>query len=212
MKKVIVLIALLIALSFSVYAEVMISEIMYNPDGSDTGREWIEVYNSGSSDVNIQSWKLREENSNHAIASFQGDYIIPSQGFMIIARNGNSFLLDHPGYFGDIVTATFSLSNTGENISILDSSFTDQDDLIYANLSAEGYSIEIIDPALDNSLMANWKSGIYDGDPGNITYLGNNAGNGIPASGESEIPEFGLLGIIFVLAISAMFYRKKNQF
>jgi len=26
-------------------AQIIITEIMYNPEGSDTGKEWVEIYN-----------------------------------------------------------------------------------------------------------------------------------------------------------------------
>ncbi len=48
------------------FAEVVISEIMYDVSGSDTDREWVEVYNNSSSAVDFTSWKLFEANTNHA--------------------------------------------------------------------------------------------------------------------------------------------------
>jgi hypothetical protein len=36
----------------SVSGAVLINEIMYDLSGSDTGREWIEIYNNGS-DINL---------------------------------------------------------------------------------------------------------------------------------------------------------------
>jgi hypothetical protein len=32
----------------------VINEVLYDPVGTDTGKEWIELYNSGDSDVNLQ--------------------------------------------------------------------------------------------------------------------------------------------------------------
>ena len=40
-------------------AQVVINEVMYNPQGSDSGREWVELYNQGSSDVTLVGGTVR---------------------------------------------------------------------------------------------------------------------------------------------------------
>ena len=47
-----------------VFGQVMITEIMYNAAGTDTGFEWVEIYNSGLSTVDISGWKIRDEDTN----------------------------------------------------------------------------------------------------------------------------------------------------
>ena len=43
----------------SAYASVIISEIMYDPQGTDTDHEWVELYNSGSDAVEItKDWRF----------------------------------------------------------------------------------------------------------------------------------------------------------
>ena len=39
-------------------AEVILSEIMYDPQNSDTNREWVELFNTGTSAVNIGGWQF----------------------------------------------------------------------------------------------------------------------------------------------------------
>ena len=39
-------------------AEIIFSEIMYAPTFNEDYNEWIEIYNSGSSDINLTDWKL----------------------------------------------------------------------------------------------------------------------------------------------------------
>lgn len=40
------------------FAQVLINEVCYDPAGPDSGKEWIELYNAGNSDVNLQGAKL----------------------------------------------------------------------------------------------------------------------------------------------------------
>ncbi|MCB5246432.1 MAG: lamin tail domain-containing protein, partial [Candidatus Cloacimonetes bacterium] len=40
------------------HAQVVINEVCYDPSGADGGKEWIELYNSGNTDVNLAGAKL----------------------------------------------------------------------------------------------------------------------------------------------------------
>ena len=51
-------------------AEVVINEIMYDLEGTDTGREWIEIYNNSNSSVDLSSYKLFEADTNHELTIF----------------------------------------------------------------------------------------------------------------------------------------------
>ena len=62
-----------------VRAEIIISEIMYNPGGTDLdvnatppyNREWVEIYNSGAEAVNLAGWSLGDSQDNdlgHALS------------------------------------------------------------------------------------------------------------------------------------------------
>ena len=50
---------------------ICINELMPNPMGTDTGNypacEWVELYNSGSTDVNLQGWTLDDPSWSHPI-------------------------------------------------------------------------------------------------------------------------------------------------
>jgi len=39
-------------------AQVILSEIMYDPQNTDTNREWVEIFNTGASAVNIGGWQF----------------------------------------------------------------------------------------------------------------------------------------------------------
>jgi len=105
-------------------AQVVINEIMYDPEGTDTGREWIEVYNSGTSDVDLATYKLLESNVNHKLVPITdtGISILKSRNFAILADNTEKFLIDFPDFAGLLFDSTFSLNNTGEPFAIIDNS------------------------------------------------------------------------------------------
>jgi len=37
---------------------ILINELLYDPAGTDTGKEWIELYNTTNSEINLKGWKL----------------------------------------------------------------------------------------------------------------------------------------------------------
>lgn len=114
------------------HAQVVISEVMYDlAEGSDTGREWVEVFNAGGSSITFTDWKFFEGNVNHAIAEFQGGPTLSSGGYAIIADNPAKFLIDNPGYAGVIFDSAFSLSNVGESLVLRNADLVDQDSLTY---------------------------------------------------------------------------------
>ncbi len=78
MKK-IILCLLLLFLVKAVSGEIVLTEIMYDPtQGSDTDLEWVEIYNNGSSSVNLSLWTIDDKN-------FEDVTIKPNE-FVVIAR------------------------------------------------------------------------------------------------------------------------------
>ncbi len=118
------------------HAQVVISEVMYDlPQGSDTGREWVEVFNESAGAITLTEWKLFEANINHKITEFQGGGSLVSGGYAIIADNPAKFLLDWPGFSGLLFDSAFSLSNTGETLGIRDPDLFDTDTVTYSGES-----------------------------------------------------------------------------
>jgi hypothetical protein len=100
-------------------AQVLITEIMYDlREGSDTGREWIEVYNAGSASVDLPKWKVVESGKNHKISTVQGSF--GAGTFAVIADNAMKFKADHPAYAGALFDSAFSLNNDGESLALHD--------------------------------------------------------------------------------------------
>jgi len=116
------------------FASVSISEVMYDPTGSDDGHEWIEVYNSGAS-FDLSKWKLFEGGTNHGISAYSGGSSLATGGYAVLVDNPSKFLTDWPSFSGQIFDTVFSggLNNTNGEIVILRSdSLTDIDSITYS--------------------------------------------------------------------------------
>ncbi|HEC32797.1 MAG TPA: lamin tail domain-containing protein, partial [Candidatus Kaiserbacteria bacterium] len=98
-------------LALPVSAQIVISEVMYDLEGSDSKREWVEIFNSGNDIVSLSGWRFYENDSNHKLTLVQGDESIKSGEYAIIVNDLSTFLLDWPQFSGTIFDSSFSLSN-----------------------------------------------------------------------------------------------------
>ncbi len=123
----------------------IISEIMYDPAGVDTKHEWLEIFNSGSSPINLEGWKFFETGTNHGLILYQGGFILGSKEYAVICDDATTFKTDYGGYTGIIIDSAFSLSNSGESLAfknktgetILEASY-----LNTSGASGNGFSLE----------------------------------------------------------------------
>ncbi|MEX0933166.1 MAG: PKD domain-containing protein [Candidatus Paceibacterota bacterium] len=141
------------------FAELTITEIMYDPEGSDTNREWIEVYNAGD-DVVIEggsgnTWRLYEESTSGALNKRTLNFetgaptmTLPHNTYTVIAKNIPAFRQDHPEYDGLLLFSAFSLTNNeGRVLTIRDSDAIEKSSpLLYVPLpeaSGTGASLQL---------------------------------------------------------------------
>jgi len=204
MKSIFIVVIIFLMLTFSVSAEIVITEIMYDVSGSDDGYEWIEIYNLGPGSVDMTGWKFFESGVKHGITIKQGSLNLDSGDILIIADNHANFLSDYPWYSGNLADSAFLLSNTGEELSILDDGLNVQDVVFYSDFAAAGNSIELKDPSLDNNDMKNWKEGAEGGIPGTVLFLREGE-----SSRGNDVPEFSSYGVIMILGVLGFFYFKR---
>lgn len=100
-------------------ANLILSEIMYDLPGSDTSREWVEVYNNTGASIDLTTYKFFEANSSHNISHYQGNTILSDKEYAVIANNPTLFLNDNPNFPLDFLyDSSFSLSNAGELLAL----------------------------------------------------------------------------------------------
>lgn len=138
---------LLILLIPPVNAAVYINEIMYDPAGSDTDKEWVEIYNDGSC-TNISPWYLFEANTNRALRLVQGNELLCAGQFAVIADKNSTFLSEYAQFNGTLFdTSAFSFSNTNETIALKNDTFTVMNSVSYFSQwggNGDGKSLELI--------------------------------------------------------------------
>ena len=123
---------------------------MYDAPGTDTKHEWVELQNIGSA-VDMSGYKYYENGSNHGLTLFAGPATVAAGGYVVIADDAATFLGDFPSFSGTLFDSAFSLSNTGESMSLRDESLTDAASASYtsdAGAAGDGNSL--------NALSGSW--------------------------------------------------------
>lgn len=122
----------------SVYAQVVITEVMYDAPGSDSKTEWLVVENKNSEPVDLTGWRFVEGGVRHTLMRDAG-LVMPGLSKGVIADYPDVFLET----FGDVgipvFDSSFSLNNSGETLELLDSEGVSVDAVTYTkDMGANG--------------------------------------------------------------------------
>ncbi len=116
-----ILALLLLLVPANVSADLVISEIMYDPSGADTGREWFEVTNTGSEAIDVSQLKFFENGTQHSLVLARGSAFLGPNAYAVVAQTPEKFLVDWPGFSGTLFDSSWSsLSNSGEALAFKD--------------------------------------------------------------------------------------------
>jgi hypothetical protein len=160
--------------------QVVINEIMYHPVSDVDLEEYIELFNSGTGSVNLKGWKL-SKGVNYVFP----DITIPAGGHLVVAADVTAFNAGYGGAPLVVGGWTGTLANSGEAVRLqypdsnADDGFSEADIVEYSKegdwglrrpfvsqtetgwewesrADGAGDSLELINPALDNSNGQNW--------------------------------------------------------
>jgi phosphatidylserine/phosphatidylglycerophosphate/cardiolipin synthase-like enzyme len=167
--------------------DIVINELMYDPDGSDLDGEWVEIYNNGSNPVNMSSWEITDNDGNTFV--FPGiDF--PADTYIVIHTKDGTPDLDFSDNTANLYFADTSSiwTNTGDDVSLIDKSGSCLDYINYSSGSSvdpppgyinwtgnipevtEGNSLALHPNGWDNNSADDWREETGD----NITRGKNN--------------------------------------
>ena len=180
--------------SMTLERNVVINEILYHPIDGDARKEFVELYNKGSSDVDISGWAF----TDGIRFEFPAGTTIPRGGYLVVARDparireiyglGPSAVL---GPEGEEALARFGvLRDRGERVTLSDPWGRTVDTVRYHDggdwpvwADGGGSSLELIDPEQDNRIAAAWDASDDSGkaETREYSYVARHVG------GESEL-------------------------
>ncbi len=150
-------------------AKIVINEIHYHPDVKTEWAEFIELHNSGATAVDLSGWRI----SGGVAFTIPNSTSIAPGGYVVIAQDPPTVLAK----FGAAALGPWSgrLDNEGDSVSLVNAAGGVEDEVDYqlgfpwpTVGDSPGYSVELANPAFDNSLGGNWRASVV-GNPANGT-------------------------------------------
>jgi len=147
----------------------VINEIMYEPLPGKA--EFVELFNRTVDTIDIAQWKLMDQPSlsgSRAIIPLSTlTAFVPPNGFFLIASDSSIVtqfpVLDQKNV---VINPSLSLSNSGEDLVLVDLTDTPIDSVRYSplwhmkNLTSSGRSLERINPSILSNDTRNWSSSV----------------------------------------------------
>jgi len=167
---------LLVAVCLSFYLlsgqNITISELNYNDEGSIDSGDWLELYNYGTSSLDISGYEIKD-------GVFSNSYFIPGGTILasgqrkIIARDPVLFNTVYPSISGVLGPMSFGFDNITDQINLRNAqgqallSFIYLDSLPWPRgADGTGRTLELLDPLAPLTDPANWFDGCIGGSPG----------------------------------------------
>ncbi len=138
---------------------VIVNEIIQNPSAvSDANGEWFELFNNTNADIDIEGWRISDDDNDSHLINNGGPLLIPANGYIVLGRNINS------GTNGGVTVAYaysgITLANGSDELVLQDGGSVEIDRVEWDNGATfpdpNGASMSLSDPTLDNNIGANW--------------------------------------------------------
>lgn len=165
--------------SISCASHILISQVLYDEPLSATNKEWVELYNPTSVNVDIGGWTLNKGTSSYTIPFGATIY---GGGRFILGKSG---FLEEYGFEPDVTDLSISLTNSGAIIQLMQGS-TVVDEVgwetgtgAWSTLSAgDGMAIRRINGGDSNNDATDWESNVTP-IPGGRFYACSGKGGGV---------------------------------
>ena len=145
-------------------AQIVINELMADPlraAGGASFGEWFEVYNAGTTPIDMQGWTIASQGQpNHTISA---SLVVPAKGYAVLGRGADpaqngGISIDY-NYFTGTSSTTIFLDAT-DYLVLRDATGARVDSVRWTNSNAfvKGVTRAVRDPSLDNSDVggSNW--------------------------------------------------------
>ena len=137
---------------------VVITEIQDDPRGGDGPREYVELFNPGTTAIDLSGWRLQ----NCADLSVELGGTIEAGGYFVIA--GSRVQSENGGLRADFELESLQLSNDRGSLLLVDNEGQLVDQVRYLDeapwpLREDGESLEVLTISGDNSNGAVWRAG-----------------------------------------------------
>ncbi|MFO0724250.1 MAG: PKD domain-containing protein [Myxococcota bacterium] len=153
--------------------ELVISEIMANPSGSETTGEWIELFNASNHPIDVDGFVVHDLGTDSFTINHGGPLVVQAGAYLVLGRSSD--MAANGGVSVDYVYSGMALANTADEV-VVSAGAVEVDRVAYDNgvtfPHREGYSMSLNPGSLDyasNDDGASWcdpSSALSGGDHG----------------------------------------------
>ncbi|MDZ4758597.1 MAG: lamin tail domain-containing protein [Bacteroidota bacterium] len=153
-------------------SKVTFSEVNYNNHPKRNSGNWIELYNSSSSSIDVSNFVIRAHDSAKTYTIPQGTTIV-ANGYLVVVEDTIKFKKIHPSITNFVGPANWGLSNNKDSIVLYDDSgylvkkMTYKDSYPWPQgADGNGATLELKKYTGDLNDPYSWMTGCPDGSPG----------------------------------------------
>ena len=137
---------------------IVITEIMVNPAAvSDSYGEWFEIYNNDTISIDLAGWRIADsEDDLHEIQTVSIELYINPGDYLVLGRNVDNTV--NGGYTADYGYSSFQLSNSEDEIFLVDNENRIVDEIEYNSSFpySSGASMYLRNIDYDNNVDTSW--------------------------------------------------------
>lgn len=154
------------------YENMVINEISFNNSATPDPGDWIELFNKGTSDIDLSGWKLTDSDSTHFFI-FEPNTWIKANNFLVVSND----IAKMKSVFGEVNNLVgsfnFGFGNSTDAVRLYSKNGDLIDEVSYSNVVPwktfdlkELWSFELTSPLKDNNSGLNWDFSVNYGTPG----------------------------------------------
>lgn len=150
----------------------VINEINYHSADDFNPEDWIELFNTGASTIQLAGWEFRDEEDTHSFSLPELE--LTPGGYLVLCRDTTAFNAHFPQVTNRVGELDFGLSGDGELVRLYDPEGILIDSLVYddvppwpAAADGDGPTLELLRADYNNALPTAWQaSTAQHGTPG----------------------------------------------
>ncbi len=172
-QRYLVLVSFLFFFSSLVKAQsIAFSELNFNSDSTTTSGDWVELYNYGSTSLDISGWYLKDDDDLH-LFQLPSNTVLQAGARLVLINDSTKFSQEYPFVNNYLGTFTFKFGNDGDQVRLFDNNGSIKLFMQYADSTpwynaadGTGRTLENSNPSGDPNDPVNWFVGCMHGSPG----------------------------------------------
>ncbi|MFC4654548.1 endonuclease [Rheinheimera marina] len=157
-------------------ANLLISEVLYDAPNNDNTEEFVELFNTSCSSINLQGYSLQDNGGSFALSG-----TVPARSYFLVAKSASAF----QSLFGQspqLAGMTLAFGNSGDYVRLTNGST--EVDVVGWEGGLSGWNLNAVDKSIsrtsstDSNSPSDWGVSASTGNPGAGVFSNSCGGSG----------------------------------